>query len=137
MNMNIDPLIYARFVDDTFIQVLSEKGQAENTITKALNFMDPCTAYTVESTIPFLVGNKKKKEGKATPFLDLNTIHTLYEDGQFRVEVDILPKPKATPPHTPWLSAQPLSVKSSTLQTERHRYLTRCTEFSLEKTGVP
>jgi hypothetical protein len=129
--MNIDPLIYARFVDDTFIQILSEKDKAENTIEsikEALNSMDPCLTYTVESTITFLLGKKtKKKEGTATPFLDLNTIPTLYEDGKFRVEVDILPKPKATPPHTPWLSAQPLSVKLSTLQTERHRYLTRCT----------
>ena len=110
MAVKINPLIYARFVDDTYIQVLSEKDQAENTITsitKALNSMDPCLAYTVESTITFLAGKSKKREGKATPFLDprLNTIPTLYENGQFRVEVDILPKPKATPPHTPWLSA--------------------------------
>ena len=89
--------------------------------------MDPCLAYTVESTITFLAGKNKKKEGKATPSLDLNTIPTLYENGQIRVEVRILSNPKATPPHTPWLSAQPLSVKISTLQTERHRYLTRCT----------
>ena len=63
--------------------------------------MDQCLAYTVESTITFLADNKKKKKGKATPFLDLNTIPTLYEDGKFRVEADILPKPKVllhTPP---------------------------------------
>ena len=45
--MKIDPLIYARFVDDTYIQVLSEKDQAENTIksiTQALDSMDPCLA---------------------------------------------------------------------------------------------
>ena len=115
--LNIHPLIYARFVDDTFILILSGKDQAEKTIksiTKALNSMDQCLAYTVESTITFLAGKKKKKEGKATSFLDLNTIPTLYEDGKFRVEADILPKPKATPPHTPWLSAQSLSVKLST-----------------------
>ena len=51
--LNIDPLIYARFVDDTFIQILSEKDQADCTIKsikEALNSMDPCLAYTVEST---------------------------------------------------------------------------------------
>jgi hypothetical protein len=72
MAVKINPLIYARFVDDTYIQVLSENDQAENTITsitKALNSMDPCLAYTVESTITFLAGKSKKKKGKATPFL--------------------------------------------------------------------
>ena len=77
MGAKIKPLVYARF--DTYIQVLSEKDQAElentiKSITEALDSMDPCLAYTLESTMTFLTGKNKKTEGNATLFLDLNTI---------------------------------------------------------------